>query len=148
MSVAVAPSTNKGTPNVEVGTAKRDTLGLEGMDLSAYLHSSEPLERGRPVFQRWHLGRSVRTERWKLVSQTIASESNWRQMLERLRSQPSITLQQLRAPAQAEAPGADWQLYDMTRDVTETTDIAKLHPQVVAELSSAYDRWLERVKPH
>ena len=141
LSVAVAPITEKGTPNW-------DSLGLEGMDLSAYLRASEPLERGRPVFQRWHLGRSVRTERWKLVSQAIASESSWRQMLERLRSQPSMTSQQLRAAAQAEAHGGHWQLYDMNRDVTETTDVARLHPDVVAELSSAYDRWLERVKPH
>ena len=169
LSVAQTSDPNSGTPNPNSNptsgtpnpdpdpdserTARIETsrtpngrsLGLEGMDLSTYMRSSEALVRGQPVFQRWHLGRSARTERWKLVSQAVADETDWREILRQLQSQ-SISPDQLRMLAQAQAQGGDWQLYDMTRDITETTDVAQLHPQVVTTLASAYDRWLERVK--
>jgi arylsulfatase len=37
-----------------------------------------------------------------------------------------------------------WELYDMGADRTELRDLAGTHPQVVADLSSAYDRWAQR----
>ena len=96
-----------------------DHREFEGVDLSAHLSSSDPLARAHPVFQRWQLGRSVRTARWKLVSY----------------AEPGQTAEQ-----------GVWQLYDMTVDLTETTDAARLHPEVVAELAGTYDEWRERVK--
>ncbi len=93
---------------------------LEGMDLSPYLQSSQPLQRGKPVFQRWQRGRSVRTEQWKLLSWSATG---------------------------AGAEAGDWELYDMAVDKTETNDVAAEYPAVVEELSAAYDAWLARVKP-
>jgi arylsulfatase A-like enzyme len=41
-------------------------------------------------------------------------------------------------------PG-EWELYDMITDRAETFDLAGEHPDVVAELSAAYDDWAARV---
>jgi arylsulfatase len=38
-----------------------------------------------------------------------------------------------------------WELYDMSVDRTELTDLADRQPQVVAELSSAWEDWADRV---
>lgn len=40
--------------------------------------------------------------------------------------------------------GMPWELYDMVDDRTELNDISSRHPDVVAELSDAYDAWAER----
>lgn len=93
---------------------------LEGMDLSPYFASNAVVERGKPVFHRWQRGRSVRTERWKLLS--------WA------------------APGQRSREGT-WELYDMASDRTETVDVAAEHPEIVAELAAAYEAWIARVKP-
>ena len=34
-----------------------------------------------------------------------------------------------------------WQLYDLANDVGETNDLASAHPQLVAELSAAWEAW-------
>ena len=117
---------------------------LEGMDLTGYLRSSLPIERAGPVFQRWQLGRSVRTEKWKLVSQGTAGEVDW-QAVHRLRTQGALTAEKWRALNLAAATPGAWQLFDMTRDRTETKDVSELHPKVVEELAAAYARWLARV---
>jgi len=41
--------------------------------------------------------------------------------------------------------GEGWQLYDMPNDPSEKHDVAAEHPDVVARLSAAYDRWLADV---
>ncbi len=38
-----------------------------------------------------------------------------------------------------------WELYDLAADRTETADVAGTRPEVVGELSAAYDRWAARV---
>lgn len=40
--------------------------------------------------------------------------------------------------------GQNWELYDMDTDRTELQDCAAQHPDVVAELSAAYDDWAKR----
>ena len=119
---------------------------LEGIDLSAYLQSSNPIERTQPVFQRWGLGRSVRTDQWKLLSQATARESSL-QLFLRWRAQQAEASEPSKRPATPPVEHGDWQLYDMSVDRTETTDVAKRHPQGVARLTAAYDDWLKRVKP-
>src|SRR5699024_12515029 len=37
-----------------------------------------------------------------------------------------------------------WELYDMTADRTELHDIAGEYPEIVAELSAAYEAWAQR----
>jgi len=64
-----------------------------------------------PVVRDLHtLGKTVRTQRWRAVSE-----------------------------------GNGWQLYDMPNDPSEQHDVAGDHPCVVAQLSTAYDRWLTDV---
>lgn len=119
---------------------------LEGMDLSAHFQSSDPIERPQPVFQRWGLGRSVRTDRWKLLSQGTAEESGLRLFL-RWRAQQAAASEPSKPPATPPVEQGDWQLYDMSVDRTETTNVSVRHPEVVAEMASAYEEWLRRVKP-
>ncbi len=40
-----------------------------------------------------------------------------------------------------------WQLYDMRADYGQKTDVAAQHPNVVKELSAAYDEWWAAVQP-
>ncbi|HEY9290982.1 MAG TPA: arylsulfatase [Microlunatus sp.] len=40
--------------------------------------------------------------------------------------------------------GQDWELYDLVRDRTELTDVSAEHPELVAELITAYQEWAER----
>ncbi|MBO0877128.1 MAG: arylsulfatase [Pseudonocardia sp.] len=40
--------------------------------------------------------------------------------------------------------GQDWELYDMGRDRTELDDRAREHPDLVADLACAYERWARR----
>jgi arylsulfatase A-like enzyme len=40
-----------------------------------------------------------------------------------------------------------WQLFDVTNDYGEKTDVAEQQPQVVAELAKSYDAWWESVQP-
>jgi arylsulfatase len=40
-----------------------------------------------------------------------------------------------------------WELYDIAADPGEKTDVATLHPDVVARLAGEYDRWWQSVQP-
>jgi arylsulfatase len=42
---------------------------------------------------------------------------------------------------------ARWQLFDMKADYGEKTDVAEAHPDVVAEMTAAYEKWWESVQP-
>ena len=111
-----------------------------------YFQSSDPIERTQPVFQRWGLGRSVRTDRWKLLSQATARESSL-QLFLRWRAQQAAGSEPSKPPALPPVEHGAWQLYDMSVDRTETIDVSAHHPEVVAQLASAYEEWLRRVKP-
>lgn len=39
--------------------------------------------------------------------------------------------------------GLDWELYDMVADRTELNDLSSAHPQLVMELSEAYEEWAQ-----
>jgi arylsulfatase len=40
--------------------------------------------------------------------------------------------------------GKPWELYDLARDRSETKNLAAERPEIVRELSSAYDQWAKR----
>jgi arylsulfatase len=40
-----------------------------------------------------------------------------------------------------------WQLFDLSKDYGETTDVAASNPSVVAELAAAYDQWWRSARP-
>lgn len=42
---------------------------------------------------------------------------------------------------------ANWQLFDLTTDPSEATNLADKHPDVVRDLDSQYDRWWASVQP-
>ncbi len=41
--------------------------------------------------------------------------------------------------------GERWELYDMQQDRTETTDLAKEHPQIANELARKWEEWKQRI---
>ena len=44
--------------------------------------------------------------------------------------------------------GGAWQLFDLSKDVSETTDLAAKEPARVAELSALWDQWnAEQIEP-
>ncbi|MCP4343131.1 MAG: sulfatase-like hydrolase/transferase, partial [Desulfobulbaceae bacterium] len=40
-----------------------------------------------------------------------------------------------------------WQLYDLSKDVSEKTDVAKQHPEVVKELNQIFSKWRTSMHP-
>ena len=40
-----------------------------------------------------------------------------------------------------EQPDQTWQLFDLARDLSESNDLASVHPQRVVELEAALARW-------
>ncbi len=45
------------------------------------------------------------------------------------------------APADKEGRTSGWELYDLARDRAELHDLATRHPQILAELTAAWDKW-------
>jgi arylsulfatase len=45
------------------------------------------------------------------------------------------------------APDSGWQLFDLTKDFGEKENVAAVHPDVLAKMNEAYDRWWESVQP-
>ena len=41
-----------------------------------------------------------------------------------------------------------WQLFDLSQDYGETTDVAEKHPDVVKQLTAEYDRWWAALPPY
>jgi arylsulfatase A-like enzyme len=54
---------------------------------------------------------------------------------------------QLVSDASGSGAQPQWQLFDLANDRAETTDVASRHPDVVRELSAAYDAWWQSVQP-
>jgi len=72
--------------------------------------------RAAPIFWQWDQGKAVINGKWKLVSWNDDPE------------QP-----------------AEWELYDLDNDRSETEDLSEKHPVVVQQLSLLYDQWIQRV---
>lgn len=72
---------------------------------------------------------AVRTQRWRLVREIKGPMGGSR--------------------AKGDDAGASaWQLYDMPADPAEEHDLAKQHPDVVAQLSREYEAWFNDVSSH
>ena len=63
---------------------------------------------------------------WDLSRHQAIREGNWKAI--RLRQKPD-----------------HWQLYDLERDGTETTDVADQHPELVKGMAHRFDVWYDRV---
>jgi arylsulfatase len=74
---------------------------------------------------------SVRTAQWHLVSTGRGKASKKAQ----------------RVPADFPAATPNWQLFDLSKDYGETTDVAAQHPEVVANLIAKHDAWWKECRP-
>jgi arylsulfatase A-like enzyme len=86
---------------------------LDGVDLRPFLTGERSGIPHDALY--WRLGpqKAIRQGRWKLV--------DWRDFTAKQQS--------------------GWQLFDLTKDIGESTDLAATHPEVVRELSQAWERW-------
>lgn len=115
---------------------------LDGRSLVPLLENANATWPERFLFThqgRWPLGKateakfsncSVRHSRWNLVN--------------------TVPLKSTRKDGKRESvvgTAAKWQLYDLTADPGEKVDVATKHPDVVAQMSAAYDRWWAEVLP-
>ena len=74
---------------------------------------------------------SVRTAQWHLVSMGKSKASKKAQ----------------RVPTDFPPATPNWQLFDLSKDYGETTDVAAQHPEVVAELVAKHDAWWKECRP-
>ncbi len=74
---------------------------------------------------------SVRTAQWHLVSMGKSKASKKAQ----------------RVPADFPPATPNWQLFDLSKDYGETTDVAAQHPEVVADLIAKHDAWWKECRP-
>ena len=45
----------------------------------------------------------------------------------------------------AALPGAEWELFDLSHDRTESHDVSRQHPRTVRELDALWSAWRERM---
>ena len=81
---------------------------------------------------------SVRTTRWHLVSASNAGNAAKGKGKAAKKTTPEA------APAVAKP---NWQLFDLSVDYGETTDVAAQHPEVVADLIAKHDTWWKECRP-
>ena len=87
--------------------------GLEGADLLPHLGGSRKEAPHAALFWRFGPQRAVRRGNWKLV--------DWRDFEAKTNS--------------------GWQLFDLSRDIGETNDLAAKHPEVVAAMAGEWAQW-------
>lgn len=85
---------------------------------------------------------SIRSPRWNLVSAAKPGP----------RGNPNPGARAKSAAVAGNASTAkptnpNWELYDLSADPGETKNLAAEHPEVIAELTSAYDKWWAEVVP-
>jgi len=98
---------------------------LDGLSLLPAFNNGT-VQRDIPVFNQWASGKTVVDGNWKLV---------------RHKSKKKGTYAELRAFATG-----DWELYDLSKDRTETNNLASSHPEKLAELVAKYDAWWKSVE--
>ena len=81
---------------------------------------------------------SVRTTRWHLVSASNAGNAAKGKGKAAKKTSPEA------APAVVKP---NWQLFDLSVDYGETTDVAAQHPEVVADLVAKHDTWWKECRP-
>jgi arylsulfatase A-like enzyme len=86
---------------------------LDGVDLLPHLTGENPAAPHDMLAWRFGPQKAIRKGKWKLV--------DWRDF--------------------AAKQNSGWQLYDLSQDIGEKTDLATAQPQMVAELTHAWDEW-------
>ena len=88
----------------------------DGVNLIPHLTGEKTTAPHEALYWRFGPQQAIRRENWKLV--------NWRDFADKKQS--------------------GWQLYDLSKDIGEKTDLAAAEPQRVAELSAAWEAWNAR----
>ena len=86
---------------------------LDGVNLLPHLAGENASAPHELLYWRFGRQKAIRKGRWKLV--------DWRDFETKTQS--------------------GWQLYDLDKDIGEQSDLAAQHPEVVAELASAWKQW-------
>ncbi len=89
---------------------------VAGESLIPVINGSKP-SRERPLFFQWSRGRAVIDGQWKLVSWAVERDTE-----------------------------AEWELYNLATDKTETTNLAASESATTARLAAAYSGWFRSVK--
>ena len=98
-------------------------MPMEGKSLLPVFLNNEKINRDALFFE--HEGnRAVRQQKWKLVSKA--------------QDQPQYYIKIDSLPID------QWELFDMEKDRTETTDLAWQNPEIVRELSNKWYQWAKR----
>ncbi len=90
---------------------------LQGESLLPALSGDVLPPRKNPIYFEFSRGGAVRDSEWKLVSKTLPKN---------------------KVKPENEIP---WELYKLSRDVTETQDLADEHPDIVRRLSRNWQSW-------
>ncbi len=98
-----------------VAGAKADT-DADGVNLLQHLTGGDTTAPHEVLYWRFGPQKAVRKGKWKLV--------DWRDF--------------------ATKQDSGWQLYDLAKDMGEKHDLAQAEPQIVAELSAAWEKWNKR----
>ena len=98
-----------------VAGAKADA-DVDGVDLLKRLNGADTTAPHEALYWRFGPQKALRKGKWKLV--------DWRDFETKQES--------------------GWQLYDLEKDIGEKNNLAKAEPQIVAELSAAWEKWNKR----
>ena len=98
-----------------VAGAKADA-DVDGVDLLKRLNGADTTAPHEALYWRFGPQKALRKGKWKLV--------DWRDFETKQDS--------------------GWQLYDLEKDIGEKNNLAKAEPQLVAELSAAWEKWNKR----
>ena len=89
---------------------------------------------------------SVRTARWHLVSASPIPQSGQKAGGKKAKNVKAAAPAP-QSPAEIKQAPANWQLFDLSVDYGETTDVAAQHPEVVADLIARHDAWWKECRP-
>ncbi len=89
---------------------------IDGVNLFEHLTGDDTKPTRQALYWRFGPQKAIRQGKWKLV--------DWRDFQTKKDS--------------------GWQLYDLSKDTGEQKDLAKAQPEIVAELSTAWDTWNKR----
>ena len=95
-------------------------IPMQGESFLPALAGEQLPDRKKPIFFEWGAGGAVRDGKWKIVTKTLSKKA--------------------RDPS-----NANWELYDLNKDFTETNDLAAHYPDIVQHLGRLWLDWYQDV---
>jgi arylsulfatase A-like enzyme len=103
-------------PTACAGAGAKADANVDGVDLRKRLNGADTTAPHEALYWRFGPQKAIRKGKWKLV--------DWRDFETKQES--------------------GWQLYDLEKDMGEKNNLVKAEPQLVAELSAAWETWNQR----